>query len=158
MKKLFRARYVLLALTLLLVAWVAEYSYTKNYVCAPGDHPIQSEAVAIKQAKIRFSRARYDRDASYGPERPELVVWDQKDDCCRATRTRNIYGVIIWEVLLQGETVGEATTRRIDAVMSLSNCGTVFVDGSFISAKPEERGENSLQHFDLTNVPYKGIE
>jgi hypothetical protein len=60
------------------------------------------EADAIKQARIRFNRARYDRGASYGPERPELVVWDQMDDCCKVIRTRNVYGVIISEVSLRG--------------------------------------------------------
>jgi hypothetical protein len=121
---------------LLLMAWVAEFSYRKNCVCAAGDHPIQSEVAAIKQAKIRFSRARYDYNASSGP-RPELVTWDQGDDCCRAIRTRNVYGVIIWEVSLRGETDGEAQTRRVDASMSLSNCGAVFADDSFISAEPK---------------------
>jgi len=136
MKKIFRARNMLLVLALLVAVWVAEFAYRKNNVCAPGDHPIESEADTIKQAKIRLSRARYDRDVSYGPDRPELVAWDQGDNCCKVTRTRNVYGVIVWEVSLQGETEGEAITRRVDAVMSLSNCGAVFTDESFMSAKP----------------------
>lgn len=138
MKKIIRPRNVLLALALLLVVWLAEFAYRKNNLCAPGDRPIQSETDAIKQAKIRFSRANYNGHEIYGyvDKMPELVAWDQADGCCRVNRTRNIYGVIAWEVSLQGETEGEAIRRRVDAVMSLSNCGAVFTEESFIWAKP----------------------
>jgi hypothetical protein len=131
MKKIFRTRNVLLALAALLVVWMTELAYRKNNLCAPGDHLVQSEADAIKQAKIRFSRARYERHEIFGhfDERPELVAWDQGDDCCKVT-TRNVYGVIIWDVSLQGGAEGEATIRRVESVMSLSNCGAVFTDKS----------------------------
>jgi hypothetical protein len=46
------------------------------------------------------------------------------------------FGVIVWEVYLRGETVGEPKKRNVDAVMRLSNCGEVFRDESFISADP----------------------
>jgi hypothetical protein len=138
MNKIIRPRNVFFALTLLMGVWLAEFAYRKNNLCAPGDHPIQSESDAIKQAKIRFSRSNYNRHEIYGyfDEMPELVAWDQGDGCCRVTRTRNIYGVIAWEVSLRGETDGEAIRRRVDAVLSLSNCGAVFTDESFVSAKP----------------------
>jgi hypothetical protein len=138
MKKIFRTRNVLLALAVLLVVWMAELAYRKNNFCAPGDHPIELEADAIKQAKIRFSRANYMRHEIYGyvDVMPELVAWDQEDGCCKGTRSRNIFGVIIWNVVLGGKTEGEATERRVDAEMSLSNCGAVFTEDSFIYAQP----------------------
>jgi hypothetical protein len=49
---------------------------------------------------------------------------------CKVTRTRNVFGVIVWEISLQEETEGEATRRRVDAVISLSNCGAVFTEDS----------------------------
>ena len=129
---------ILFLLVALLVSLNAALTYRKNNICSAGDHPIQSEAEAIKQAGIRFSRANYHRHeiSGYFDGMPELVVWDQAIDCCKVTRTRNIFGVIVWEISLQGETEGETTTRRVDAVMSLSNCGAVFTDDSFLSASP----------------------
>jgi hypothetical protein len=138
MKKIFRTRNVLLALAALLVVSMTEFAYRKNNRCAPGDRLIQSEADAIKQARIRISRANYVRHEIYGyvDVMPELVAWDQEDGCCEVTRTRNIFGVIIWNVVVRGNTEGEATERRVNAEMSLSNCGAVFTEDSFIYAQP----------------------
>ena len=129
---------IILLLVTLFVGLNVGFAYRKNNICSAGDHPIRSEADAIKQARIRFSRANYHRHEIYGylDEMPELVVWDQANRCCKVTRIRNVFGVIVWEISLQGESEGEATRRRVDAVMSLSNCGTVFTEDSFISATP----------------------
>jgi hypothetical protein len=141
MKKWFRARNILLTLFTLLalsaVGYAVRFAYRLNNACGPGDHIIRSEADAIKQAQIRISRARYGSHGKPGylDEKPDLVDFDHTDNCCVATKTRNIYGVIIWEVSLDGETIGEPKKRQVGALMRLSNCGVAFHD-SFIFAGP----------------------
>ncbi|UPJ51860.1 hypothetical protein IVB30_11230 [Bradyrhizobium sp. 200] len=59
MKKIFRPRNVFLALTLLLLLWLAQFSYRTNYYCDPGDHPIQSEQMRLPSQKGRLSKGAY---------------------------------------------------------------------------------------------------
>jgi hypothetical protein len=139
MRKILRARNVFLLLVVLPVVLIAGdlvlFAYRTNNICDPGDHIIQSESDAIETAKSRVLQARY---GSYGyfDEKPGLVDFSQTDDCCGVTRTRNGYGVIVWEVSLRGVTTGETIKRRVDAFLALSNCGAVFVHDSFITAEP----------------------
>ena len=139
MRKIFRARSLFLLLIALPVALIVGdvvlFAYRLNNICDPGDHIIQSESDAIETAKSRVLQARY---GSYGyfDEKPRFVNFSQTDDCCGVTRTRNIYGVIAWEVSLRGETTGETIKRRVRAFLALSNCGAVFFDDSFIIAEP----------------------
>ena len=142
MRKMFRPRNVFLLLVslllLLFLVDVVAFAYRINS-CAPGDHVLQSEADAIKQAKIRISRARYGSHGvpGYVDEKPYFVDFDKSGDCCSAKRSRTIFGVVGWEVLLlHGETIGEAKKRDVGVQMSLSNCGAVFEDNSFITADP----------------------
>jgi hypothetical protein len=142
MKKSFRARNILLAPFVLILVFAAGYIirsvYLENNVCGPGDRIIRSEADAIERAKSRIFKARYGSHGKpgYVDEKPGSVAFGQGDDCCNVTRWRNIYGVIVWEVSLQGETMGEVKKRNVSAHMELSNCGLVFRDSSFISADP----------------------
>ena len=75
MRKIFRARNVLLllvALPVVLIAGdVALFTYRANNICDAGDHIIQSESDAIATAKSRVLQARY---GSYGyfDEKPRL--------------------------------------------------------------------------------------
>jgi len=141
MRKMFRPRNVFLLLislpVLLFLAYAVAFAYRTNS-CAPGDHVLLSEADAIKQAKIRISRARYGSHGvpGYVDDKPYFVDFDKSGDCCSAKRSRNIFGVVVWEVLLHGETIGEAKKRDVGVQMSLSKCGAVFVDDSFITADP----------------------
>ncbi len=141
MRKIFRARNVVLLLValpiLLFVGFWAEFAYRLNNVCGPGDHIIQSDAGAIKQAQIRIVRARYLSHGipGYVDEKPGYADFSRAD-CCTVRRSRNIFGVIVWEVELHGETVGEPKKRRVSADMWLSNCGAVFDEDSFITAEP----------------------
>jgi hypothetical protein len=127
--KILRAAVLLhLVLALLIIADTAVSSYRTNNVCEPGDHIIQTEADAIKQARIRISRAHFE-----GIGRPDYPDFSLVDNCCQVTRSRTGLGIIVWEVSLHGETNGEATRRRVSALMRLSNCGVVFGDESYFS-------------------------
>jgi hypothetical protein len=123
----------------LIVGDCASFAYRLNNVCGPGDRIIKSEADAIKQAKARTFEAHYITHgiAGYVDEKPAVIDFDHTDNCCKVTRSRNIYGVIIWKVDLDGETIGEPRNRLVGVNMSLSNCGAVFSDDSFISAEPK---------------------
>jgi hypothetical protein len=121
----------------LIVGYCAWFSYRLNYVCAPGDHIIQSDADAIKQAQMRIIRARYLSHGvpGYVDEKPGYADFT-RTDCCRVERSTTIFGVIIWNVELEGKTIDEPRQRHVSATMMLSNCGTVFDDESFIAAEP----------------------
>jgi len=136
-------RYFFLLLLLLFVGYCVEFVYRKNSICGPGEHVIQSDAEAIKLAQIQIFRApyvgfgRFDGvdiglpRAAHG--RPDNIDFSQPD-CCKVTRTRSALGVIIWEVDLEGVTIGEPTRRRITASILLSNCGAMFRDDSGMTA------------------------
>jgi hypothetical protein len=130
---------VILLAAALIVGDCTSFAYRLNNVCGPGDRIIESEAAAVKQAKARTFEAHYITHgiAGYVDEKPALIDFDHTDNCCKATRSRNIYGVINWKVDLDGETIGEPRNRHVGVNMSLSNCGAVFSDDSFISAEPK---------------------
>lgn len=142
MKKFFRLKYimlVLLALPVLAVGAVSvQHAYRLNNVCDAGYRIIQSDADAIAVAQSRLFKANYGSHgvSGYLDEKPALVDFSRTDDCCTATRTRNIFGVIVWEVSLRGETLKEPRKRIVGAHILLSNCGMVFVDESYVVAGP----------------------
>jgi hypothetical protein len=123
----------------LVVAADGLFAYQVNNVCSPGDHVIQSEGEAVKQAQIRIIWARYGSHGipGYVDEKPGYADFGKTENCCEAAKSRNIYGVIVWEVSLHGQTIDEPRTRNVSAQMSLSNCGAVFIDDSFIEAVPQ---------------------
>lgn len=112
------------------------YSYQLNYVCGPDDNIIQSEVDAIKQAQRRIFKAHYGTHdiPGYVDEEPSVANFG-RPVCCEVKRTLTRTGVILWEVSLDGETIGEPKKRHVSAVMRLSNCGVVF-DDSYMFAKP----------------------
>jgi hypothetical protein len=126
-----------LLLTTLVVGDHVSLAYRLNNDCGPGDHIIQSDADAIKQAQIRIVRARYGSHGipGYVDKKPGYADFTQTD-CCKVARTRTVAGVIIWKVSLHGETMGEPKKRYVSASIWLSNCGTVFEEDSFITADP----------------------
>jgi hypothetical protein len=137
MRAFFRVKYLFLALAILIVGWIAEFTYRLNNVCRPGDHIIQSDADAIKVAQSRIFRAQYLEHGvpGYVDEKPGAADFSQAD-CCIVERTRTGIGVIVWVVNLRGETLGEPKKRHVRASMQLSNCGAVFDEDSTISAFP----------------------
>src|SRR6266700_72370 len=120
MRKVFRTRNFFLLLVsvllLLIVGDLVAFAYRKNS-CGPGDHVLLSTDDDIKQAEIRISRARYGSHGvpGYVDEKPDLVDFGQSRDCSGATRSRNILGVVIWKVYLDGETIGEPKKRHVSA-------------------------------------------
>jgi hypothetical protein len=125
----------------LLAVWIvgdfAAFAYRLNNVCGPGDHIIQSEAAAIRMAKALALSGNYGSSHVFD-DRPELVVFRQTDGCCAVTRTRTLFGVIVWKVSLLGVTVGEMQARDVRAFVAFSNCGELFVDDSSISTVPKK--------------------
>jgi hypothetical protein len=124
----------------LIAVWIGctvEFSYRTNNVCDPGEHIILSDADAIKQAQVQLFRARYGSHGrpGYVDEKPGSADFDQAN-CCEVKKTRTAVGVIVWEVGLEGKTVGEAKPRHVSALMKLSNCGAVFVQDSYVFADP----------------------
>jgi hypothetical protein len=137
MRKIFRLRNFFFVLVALIIGYCINFTYRLNNVCAPGDHILLSDADAIKQAKIRLHSARYGSHGVYGyiDEEPERVDFSHTANCCKATRSRTMFGVIVWQVYLDGVTIGEPRMREVGVDMKLSNCGAVFHD-SFITADP----------------------
>jgi len=137
LRKIFRWRIFFLALAALIVWDWAKFTYRWNNVCEPGDHIIESDTDAIKLAQTRIIHARYGSHGipGYIDEKPGFADFS-RSDCCSVSKSRNVFGVIVWEVYLRGETVGEPKTRNVSALVQLSNCGEVFRDESFISADP----------------------
>jgi hypothetical protein len=128
-----------LLLAVLIVGVCASFAYRLNNVCGPGDHIIRSEADAIETAKARILQARYGSHGipGYVDEKPGFVDFSHADNCCTVTRSRTAIGVIVWEVGLEGDTMGEPKTRHVSAFLPLSNCGVVFRDESRIFAGPK---------------------
>jgi len=141
MRKIFRVRYLFLALVVFVVGSIAVSVYRENNICGLGDHIIQSDADVIEVAKARYWRANYGSHGipGYIDEKPGSVDFSHTDNCCAVVKTRNIYGVIVWEVGLEGETTGEPKKRYVSAFVSLSNCGVVFRDDSRIFAEPKTK-------------------
>jgi len=139
MRKMLRARNVfllsLLSLPLLIFAWLGHFTYRLNNVCGPGEHLIQSEDDAIETAKARALQARFGSVEGF-TEKPSFVDFSHLENCCTAARIRTIFGVIVWEVYLNGHASGESSNWRVRAHLPLSNCGALFVDESFLLVDP----------------------
>jgi len=118
--------------------WIARSVLQKNSFCKADEQLIGNETDAINLAQRRISKARYlSSDLATAPDdKPYVVNFGPADGCCQAIRTRSWWGVIVWEVSLSGETVGEVRRRHVNATIRLSNCGVVFDEESFISAEP----------------------
>ena len=129
---------VLLAPFVLLLGLHVYGVYDLNNVCGPDRHMIGSEADAIEAAKNQTFEARYmPHDIpGYEDTKPGILDYSRTDNCCSAKRTRQLSGVIVWEVKLEGETY-ESKRRYGSAYMALSNCGVVFRSESFVSASPK---------------------
>src|SRR6266516_3222779 len=72
-----------LLLSVLIGSWLAKFTYRLNNVCDPGDHIIQSDADAIKQAQIRIIRARYGSHGipGYTDEKPGYADFSRANSC-----------------------------------------------------------------------------
>ena len=121
----------------LIAVWFAAFALRTNYACGPDEHIIRSNADAIEQAQRRMYKARYGSHGilGYVDEKPGNTDFSQPN-CCEVEKTITLNGVIVWEVGLEGETIGEPKKRHVSALIRLSNCGAVFDEDSYIIAEP----------------------
>jgi hypothetical protein len=135
MKKAIRPRNVFLALALLLLVWVAQFSYRTNNYCGPGDHPIQSEADAIAVAKKKLVKNPFFSSERFGSAPDFVDALERTGNCCNAIRSRNIIGLIFWDVYL-GASISTRPNTGIywrpsrseqshTALVAMSNCGVI---------------------------------
>lgn len=129
MKKTFRARNVFLALVVLLVIWDVEFAYRKNSACLAEDHRIQSEVDAIAVARKKIVKDRSFSSELFGSASEFVESLDNTENCCSASRTRNIFGVIVWSVYLEAKPSANHNHRTV--YVEMSNCGEIFHDGSY---------------------------
>jgi hypothetical protein len=129
-------RYFLLLLVVLVVGVHLVFAFRLNYVCGPDEHLIRYRVDAIARAEKRMFEAHYlpHDTPGYVDEKPYIADFSQPD-CCHVEKTITWNGVILWQVTLDGETIGEPKKRHVSAYIALSNCGSVF-DDSYISAEP----------------------
>jgi hypothetical protein len=134
--KISRATIIMyLVMAAFVFALFGEFAYRKNYACGPGEQIIQSDADAIKQAQRQFFKARFHDISGYIDGTPGVADFSQPD-CCKVKRALTWTGVIEWEVTLEGETIGEPKKRRVSALTTLSNCGAIFDEDSYVSVYP----------------------
>ena len=142
MMKIIRPRNVFLALTLLLLLWVAQFSYRTNNFCEPGDHPIQSEADAIAVAKKKIVKNSFFSSDSFGSAPDFVDAVARTENCCHAIRSRNILGLIFWDVYLGARIRPSASLYpgmptdffSHSALVAMSNCGLISTSYSYKDA------------------------
>lgn len=118
--------------SVVLIGECVKFAYRTNNICGPGDHIIQSEADAIEVAKKKIVKYPQFSSSKFGSALDFVDSLSDMEDCCGATRSRNAFFVITWEVSLAAQTA--ARPNRRFAMVSLSNCGEVFSDNSYIDA------------------------
>lgn len=136
MKKAIRPRNVFLLIILSLVVWDVEFAFRKNNICSLEDHSIQSESDAIDVAKRKIVKDSFFSSESFGSAHEFVDTLDETENCCRAARARNIFGVIVWRVYLKAK--ASAKYNRRTAFVEMSNCGAIFHDFSYIDVEDRE--------------------
>jgi hypothetical protein len=142
MKKIIRAKNVFIALALLLVFWMTQFAYRTNNFCEPGDHPIQSEADAIAVAKRKIVKHSFFSSDSFGSAPDFIDAAERTENCCRAIRSRNILGLIFWDVYLGARIRPSASLYpgmptdffSHSALVAMSNGGLISTSHSYKDA------------------------
>jgi len=129
MKKAIRPRNVFLLIVLSLVVWDVEFAFRKNNICSLEDHSIQSESDAIDVAKRKIVKDSFFSSQFFGSAHEFVGALDETENCCRATRARNIFGVIVWSVYLEAKASAKYNRRTV--FVEMSNCGDIFHDFSY---------------------------
>jgi hypothetical protein len=137
MKKLFRARNVFLLMLLSLVLWDVQFAFRKNNICSLEDHPIRSELDAIDVAKKKIVKDSSFSSESFGSAHEFVDTLGEIENCCSATRARNIFGVIVWSVYLKAKASAKYNRRTV--FVEMSNCGEIFHDFSYKDVEDRER-------------------
>jgi hypothetical protein len=144
MKKIFRTRHLVLAVVLSLFVWMAQLVNRTNNSCEPGDHPIESEADAIAVAKRKMVKNPYFSSERFGSAPDFVDALERTENCCNAIRSRNILGLIFWDVYL-GASISTPPNAGIywrpsrssqshTALVAMSNCGVISTSDSYKDA------------------------
>ena len=129
---MFRPRNMVFLLGTLLAVWVAQFAYRQNNICSPGEHILQSDTDAIEVAKNRLVKDPFFSSQEFGGAPEFLEALHQTSKCCEVVRRRTFFFVIVWDVFL----VAETPTKRLIALMGLSNCGAIFAETKFKAIEP----------------------
>ena len=142
MKKIFRTRNLLLALVLLSIIWMAQLAYRTNNFCEAGDYPVQSEADAIAVAKRKIVKDSFFSSDRFGSAPDFVDAVERTERCCHAVRSRNVFGVILWDVDLGARMKPSARlypgmptdffSHSVHVVMT--NCGLISTSASYKDA------------------------
>lgn len=118
-----------------------EYARHINSSCSADGRPIVSEADAIAVAKKRIVKNPFFSSDRFGSAPDFVDALDQ--ECCDATRSRSIYGLVSWDVDMETrlppepnphpELNGMKVIRRVvrSVHVSMSNCGEIFIGDSY---------------------------
>jgi hypothetical protein len=112
-----------------LVVWDVEFAFRKNNICSVEDHSIRSDSDAIDVAKRKIVKDSFFSSQSFGSAHEFAGALDETENCCSATRARNIFGVIVWSVYLEAKASAEYNRRTV--FVEMSNCGDIFRDFSY---------------------------
>src|SRR4051794_34333503 len=140
-EKIFRTRNADLAVVFLLFGWMAQFVYRTNNFCEPGDHPIESEADAIAVAKGKMVKNSFFSSERFGSAPDFVDALGRTENCCNAVRSRNILGLIFWDVYL-GASISTTPNTGIywrpsrssqshSALVAMSNCGVISTSDSY---------------------------
>lgn len=129
MRKIMRGRNVFLLFVILLLLWIVDFALRKNNICSLEDHVIQSNTDAIAVARKKIVKDRSFSSQSFGSAHEFEGTLDETENCCSATRARNIFGVIMWRVYLKAKASDKYGRRTV--FVEMSNCGEIFHDLSY---------------------------
>jgi len=130
--RIFRPGNVALLVGVLLAVWIAQFAYRTNNVCSPGEHILQSDTDAIRVAENRLVKDPFFSSEKFGGAPEFLDALHKTSNCCQVIRRRTFFFVIVWDVFL----VAETPTKRLIALMGLSNCGAIFAETKFKAIEP----------------------
>ena len=136
MKNIFRGRNVFFVFVVAFVARYVEFAYRKNNSCLPEDHRIQSEADAITVVKKKIVKDRSFSSEHFGSADEFVDSLREVENCCSATRRRNIFGVIVWSVYLEANASAKHNRRTV--YVQMSACGEIFHDASYKNVGDKE--------------------
>jgi hypothetical protein len=131
-ENLFRPRNFVFLVAVLIAGWIGQFVYSTNNICSGDEHLIESEADAIEVAKNRLIKDPFFSSEEFGSALDFLNALLQTRNCCEVIKRRALFLFIVWDVYLFAET----PTKRLSAMMGLSNCGRIAAETKFKAIEP----------------------
>jgi hypothetical protein len=133
------ARAILIGLAGLLVIVVgveAEHTYRLN-VCSEKSErqlmTVESKADAIDAAKKWIRKDDFFDSQKYGGAENFLRMVEHTPNCCDVSRSVTPFGVVLWDVQLEGHLGQEAYAAK----MTMTRCGEIMADSAgWIQLRP----------------------